>query len=88
MADSFKLHTVQLNDPVTSIVDVTPGGSDVTLDQTSRAIYIQGDGNIAVDTANGETVTVTGLLTGQVYPFRITKVYDTGTTVTKIFSLS
>ncbi len=48
-----------------------------------RGVYVSGgSGSLKADFANGSTETITGLVTGTIYPFSITKIYDTGTDIT------
>lgn len=67
---------------------VTPDdGSDITL---THALYIGGGGTsglLRVDMAEGSTVDFTGLVAGEIYPFRVTRVHATGTDVTDIVAL-
>ena len=43
-----------------------------------RGIYISTAGTLKVDWKNGTTSTLAGLAAGVVYPFAITKIYQTG----------
>jgi hypothetical protein len=53
----------------------------------TRALHIGGAGAVAVITVSGETVTLTGLLAGVVYPIAVARVKSTGTTATNIVAL-
>jgi hypothetical protein len=73
-------------------VAVTP--ADNTRINTTRAIYVGGAGNLVVKfadvtdpTAAGNTVTLTGVLAGQVYPIQVNCVMSTSTTATSIVAL-
>lgn len=50
-------------------------------------LYIGGDGDLAVITAGGDTVTFVGLLAGTFFPVQVTRVLVTGTTATDIIAL-
>ncbi len=65
----------------------------VTLHDTNaapvhQAFYVGGAGNLAVETANGDTVTLNGLLAGFVYEIICKKFKATGSTATNIVALS
>ena len=73
-------------------VAVTP--TDNTKIPTTRALYIGGAGNIVVKFADvtdptvaGNTVTLTGVLAGQIYPLQVNCVNSTSTTATSIVAL-
>lgn len=76
-----RLNGVRLSasDPAVGGVAFT-GTADVTLDTYARGVYISTAGDLKVDLLDGSIVTFSNLLAGVVYPFAITKVYDTGTT--------
>jgi len=65
---------------------VTPNDS-TDLSQPSRALFVGGAGNLTVDMTNGDNVVFTGVLAGSVLPFRVKRVYSTGTTATNIVAL-
>lgn len=66
-------------------VSVTP--SDTGEFGSTSGIYIGGAGTAIVTTSAGDTVILTGLLAGTIYPFSITAVKLTGTTATGIMAL-
>ncbi len=73
--------TVNRADPAIGAVAITT--ADQTFgDNRPRGVYVATAGDLAVDMANGNTVTFMGLLAGVVYPFAIIKIYDTGTSIT------
>lgn len=49
-----------------------------------RALYVGGAGNVKIDDAMGNAVTLTSLAVGVFHLVRATKVYSTGTTATAI----
>lgn len=67
-----------LDSPATGIESVT---LDADLTHLSRALWVGADGDVAVLTARGETVTVPGVKQGTLLPVRIKQVKTTGTTV-------
>ena len=62
--------------------------SDETdLTETTRALYVGGEGNISVEMEGGETVTFTGVPAGMLLPVCVTRVNATDTTATNIVAL-
>lgn len=57
--------------------DLTP--SDTEMLPQPSVIYAGGGGSVAVMTANGTSVTFTGLPPGSIIPVRVIQVYATGT---------
>lgn len=81
MADTYNsTGVVSQNDPVIGAVAIT------TLDQSFtkrvRGIFVSTDGDLACTMADGSTPTFVGLKAGQVYPFCIVSITDTGTSIT------
>ena len=76
---------VNHNAPAEYAVAVTK--SDSTVLNATRALYIGGDGNVAVTMSGGGDATFVGLLAGAILPVRATKVLSTGTTATNIVAL-
>jgi hypothetical protein len=71
--------------------DAFTGTADVTLTTVSRGIYIASDGNLTVDFYGGidgrtvsTNITFVGVKQGTILPIAVTKVYDTGTTVSGV----
>ena len=70
-----------------------PGGattftnSDTEYLATPSVIYVGVAGNVKVTTAQGDDVTFTGLLAGQVIPVQVTRVWSTGTTATSLLRI-
>lgn len=84
--DTFALYLDSLDSPAENAAAVTPNdGADLTT--ATRYVYIGGAGAMKVDMVGGQTVTFTGLLAGNVYRLRVTRIYATGTTVTNIVAL-
>lgn len=68
-----------------SAAAITP--SD-TAQQTYKAIYVGGAGNLAVEMESGDQVTFTAPPVGTLLPLRVRKVRSTGTTATLLIGLS
>lgn len=64
---------------------ITPSDSQ---DQTYRAIYVGGAGNVTVITAGGETTTFTAPPVGSIIPIETKRVMSTGTTATLLVGLA
>jgi hypothetical protein len=86
MPDAFESHQVGLTSPANGGVAVTPSDS-ADLTDTTRALYVGGDGNVSVIMRGGQTVTFTGMKAGVIYPLRVNRVRATGTTATGIVAL-
>lgn len=88
MADAPLLHGFP------GVVSITYRGAEavtksdtVALTNVCRALYVGGAGNAAVLMADGTTVTLTGLLAGNVYPVALQRVNSTNTTATNMVAL-
>lgn len=51
------------------------------------ALFVGGTGALKVDTAGGDTVTLSAVPAGAYIPLRCTRVYDTGTAATGIIAM-
>lgn len=67
--------------------DAQPVTPSDTAGNTFDSLYVGGAGDVAVDTADGTTVTFSGVVAGTVLPIRVTRVWATGTTATLILGL-
>lgn len=81
--DPFAAKVVGLSDPPMNAVLITPDDSN-NLATTCRCFLAGSDGNVKVTTAGGQTLLLTGLKSGVVYPFRCQRIWSTTTTVTNI----
>lgn len=72
--------------PINDASAVTPNDS-ADLGSTSRGLYVGASGDVKIDTAEGNTVTFTGLAAGIVHPIRAKRVYATDTTATNIVAV-
>ena len=68
------------SDPGTRHFSITPGADDLAI--VPRAPYIETGGDLVIEDSEGITITYT-VSTGQVFPFRATKIKG-GTTATVI----
>ena len=85
MSDTFKDYASRLDSPASNAIEVT-NSDTLNLTNTSRAIYIGGDGDLTVEMAGGQVIAFTGLLAGTVLPIRVNKV-KAATTATNIVAL-
>ncbi len=85
--DDFSTQSPGLDAPAGHIAVVTPNDS-TDLTKVTRGISISGTGALKVITVYDETVTFASgdLATQVVYPFRIKRVYSTGTGATGIWA--
>ncbi len=86
MPDNFSKHTSALNSPASGAITITPSDT-ISLNETTRAIYIGGAGNLTVIMKSGQEVTFSNLLNGNILPIRATQIKATGTTATQLIGL-
>lgn len=86
--DKFALNDIATQAPATTGFTITPSNSTIFA-QYTRAIYIGGDGNIAVRLSDMETshVDFIGVKAGTILPIRARMVRATDTTATNIVGL-
>lgn len=65
---------------------VTPSDT-VDLTFTARALWVGGAGDVKVNTANGDTITLVGVAAGSLLPVAVKRVFATLTTATSIVAL-
>jgi hypothetical protein len=82
-----KLDTIQTEAKASDAITITPDDSTDLATIPTTGLYIGGDGDIKVDMLDGTATTFVALKAGVVYPFKITRVYATGTTATDIVVL-
>jgi hypothetical protein len=82
-----KLNVQEAGNKASDAVTITPDDNTDLAEIPTTGIYIGGNGNIKVDMLDGTATTFVGLKAGVVYPFKITRVYATGTTATNIVVL-
>ncbi|MEP2473678.1 MULTISPECIES: hypothetical protein [Rhodobacterales] len=83
---NFESMTPGLTAPASDGVAVTPSDQD-DLDFATRALYVGGTGDLAVQLISGNNITLRGLQGGNLYPLRVARVLATGTTATDIVGL-
>lgn len=81
-SDDFQLLSLGLESPVVHAVEVVPD-DDAELPQVTRAVYVGGDGDLAVTMKGGENVVLRNVGPGW-HPIRVRRVRATGTTATGI----
>lgn len=84
--DVFKDHTSSLTAPARRGATVTPS-DDEPLAQVTRAIYVGGAGDVAVEMADGDSVVFVGLTGGTLLPVRAARILATGTSAGAILAL-
>lgn len=72
--------------PASGVASVTPSDT-AYVEPMARAIYIGGDGNVAIECPDGTTATLSGVLAGSIIPVQCVRVLATGTTATNIVAL-
>lgn len=86
MADKFQKQVNTLDSILTDGFVITP--SDTTeFTQPTRVLYIGNTGDITVVMISGTTLSFTNVTSGQILPFRVSKVMATGTTATNIIGM-
>ena len=84
--DNFHDYSAGLTGPICGRFAIAPDdATDVA--QVTRAIMVSVAGNVSVVLKSGDAVTLPNLMAGFVYPFRVARVLDTGTTATGIKGL-
>ncbi len=69
--------------PAVDAEAISYGGGNQIVSPCSRGILITGgSGSLKVDMISGSTVTLSGLVTGQVYAICVSKIYQTGSDAT------
>ncbi|UWR19279.1 spike base protein, RCAP_Rcc01079 family [Sulfitobacter pontiacus] len=86
ITDNFTDYTAGLTGPICGAFDIVPDDT-ADLPQITRGFMVGGAGDVAVTLKSGDAVTLSGLMAGVIYPFRISKVRDSGTTATGIKGL-
>ena len=87
MSDEFSGHAVGLTSPAISAHAVAPNDAS-DLAATTRAVYVGQSGDLRVRTTEGDIVTFVNMQGGLLYPIRVARVFQTGTTASDIVGLS
>ena len=71
-----------------SLIAPAPGAFAITPNDATRlyavGVYVGGEGDVAVEGEDGETVTFTLVPAGSLLPIRVNRVLATGTTATNL----
>lgn len=62
--------------------------SNNTKQKEKVSIYVGVGGNVKVNTADGQTVTFTGIASGSFVPVLVTRVWNSGTTATTMLGIA
>jgi hypothetical protein len=84
--NDFVTYMSSLESPAEHGFAVTPHDTN-ELPHYTRAIYVGGAGNIVLTTVGGDTITLTGVLAGMVYPVRAKIIKNSSTTATNMVGL-
>jgi len=75
-------------EPVTAKGGFAVTKSDTTVfTRIPSAIYVGGDGDVAVVTESGDSLTFVGVTAGSTLPVRVTKIMSAGTSATNMIAL-
>ncbi|OSP55723.1 hypothetical protein [Pseudoruegeria sp. SK021] len=85
MTDAYDRVAPGLSSPAVDAESITPGNG--TLGHVTRAIYVGGGGDLAVEFMSGTQVTLRGVPAGVILPIRLRKVLASGTSATNIIGL-
>ena len=83
MADLFAHQPAHLTSPIEHAAAVTPNDS-TDLTNFSRVLYVGAIGDVKVDLVGGETAVFVNVAPGVPHPWRVQRVYATGTDATSI----
>ena len=84
--DEIVMPTVPDTSPASNAFVITPNDS-VDLTHVTRGLYIAAAGTLKVDFEDSGTVVLSGLVAGTVYPFAVSRVYSTDTTISGVVGL-
>jgi hypothetical protein len=84
MSDPIHNRAAGLDTPSWNAVEVTPDDDADLSRAPCQALYIGTGGNLKVTRAGGGVVTYVGVLGGTILPFRVDRVWETGTTASDI----
>ena len=86
MTDHFDDNVVTMESPAEFAYAVTPHDTN-DLDPYTRGFYVGGEGDVKLDTVQGDTVTLVNCPQGSYHPIRTKRIYATTTTATNIIAL-
>lgn len=84
--DQFHDYSAGLTGPICGGFDIAPD-DQADIEQVTRAIMVSAPGDVSIILKNGTFLTLTGLIAGVLYPFRVSRINATGTTATGIKGL-
>ncbi len=84
--DNFHDYSAGLTGPICGGFSITPDDA-ADIAQVTRAVMVSGAGDLSVVLKSGDMMTLPNMMAGVVYPFRIARVLDTGTTASGIKGL-
>lgn len=84
--DDYAYFAIPLSGPAVGGAAVTPD-NDNDLTRVTRGLWVGGAGAVAVTTADGTALTLSGVAAGSLLPIRVSRVKSTGTTATLIVAL-
>ena len=84
--DTFRDFNAGLTGPICGGFDIQPD-DDADVESVTRGLMVTGAGDVTVILKNGETLTLPALAPGVVYPIRVSRALDSGTTATGIKGL-
>lgn len=84
--DTFETFKAGLSSPIENAFSVSPHNTQ-DLAVTTRAIMVGGSGDVEAVFKGGETVVLSGLQPGVLYPFRLRRIRAAQTTATAIVGL-
>lgn len=84
--DDFGVYQTGLDAPASKAAAITPNDS-ADLAFATRAIYVGGAGNLAVQMQLDGAVTFVAVPAGSILPIRVARVLATGTTATNLIGL-
>lgn len=65
--------------------DIVP--NDSTIFESTKGLYVGVSGDVKIDTADGDTITLKNLASGVIHPISVIKVHSTETTATDILAV-
>ena len=87
MVTNFSNHQSSLTSPAADALAITPD-DNIDLAQPTRALYVGASGHIRVQLISGTQVDFNNAQAGMIYPLRVARVLDTGTTAGGLVGLS
>ena len=84
--DTFGDFTPGLSSPICGVFDIV-SDDVVDLPNVTRAIVLESGGDVSVVLKNGDAITLPALTDGVIYPVRVSRVLDKGTTETGLKGL-